>query len=103
MILSIYALLLFIVAMLLVIGYTTKQIYMLFLAYAFLFVLSVTMMTTGITYSTGANISDVGSITVITNTYSVYSDARMGLYLAVISVAAFAVTMFQYRRLMGDE
>ena len=49
--------------------------------------------------------TDVGATTVLTDTFSTYSDTKMGLYLAVISVAAFSVTAFQFRRLSeaGDE
>lgn len=103
MIISIFAILLFIVVFLLAVGYPTKQIYMLFLAYGLLFSLAVILMTSGIDYVSGKTMVDNGFNTVVTDTFSTYSDSRMGLYLAVISVAAFAVTMFQYRRLMGDE
>ena len=103
MIISIFVVMLLIVVLLLGVGYPTNQIYMLFLAYGLLFVLAVVLMTSGIDYATGKNITEVGATTVVTDTFSVYSDARMGLYLAVISVAAFTVTAFQWRRISNTD
>lgn len=76
---------------------------MLFLAYGLLFSLAVILMTSGIDYVSGKVMVDNGMTTVITDVLTSYSDSRMGMYLAFISVGAFAVTMFQYRRLVADE
>jgi hypothetical protein len=103
MIVIIFSILLFIVVFLITVGYTTKQIYMLFLAYGLLFSLAVILMTSGIDYVSGKVMVDNGMTTVITDVLTSYSDPRMGMYLAFISVGAFAVTMFQYRRLVADE
>ena len=103
MMIDIYFLMLAIVIILLAIGYTTKQIYMLMLGYALLFLLAVSLMTVGIDFHSGINMTDVGATTVITDTYTTYTDSKIGLYLAVCSMVAFVVTVFQWRRLSGDE
>lgn len=103
MILSIYLSMLLIMVILLIIGYATKQVYMTLLAYAFMFILAVVLMTPGIQYTIGKNITDSGLTMLIVDNLGYYQNTKLGLYLAFVSVGAFVVTIWQWRSLSNDE
>lgn len=100
MIVSIFLTILAIACILLVIGYSFSQenFYLVLIGYTFIFLLGIVLFTGGIDYVVGQNITESGSSTVIQNNYNSYTNNTVGIYLAIVSGFAFALTLYQALR-----
>ena len=65
---------------------------------AFLFMLGIIIMQTGVEYKTGEVLNETGLITTISNTYSTFTSKTFGIFTCVISVFWFIITMINLRR-----
>jgi hypothetical protein len=97
MIESIFYFLVIVAALLIIIGFWTEQPYLSMIGYTFLFIAAVTIMTSGIDFTIGHNITQNGNNTLVYNITETYQNARLGMYLAFVCVGAFIVTIWNWR------
>lgn len=97
MIVSIFLTILAIACILLIIGYNFSEdnFYLVLIGYTFIFLLGIVLFTGGIDYVVGQNITESGATTTILNNYNSYTNNTVGIYLAIVSGFAFALTLYQ--------
>jgi hypothetical protein len=65
---------------------------------AFLFMLGIIILNTGIEYRTGEILTENNLITTITYSYDTFKSNTYGIFVCVISIVWFIITMINLRR-----
>lgn len=65
---------------------------------AFLFMLGIIILSTGIEYKTGEVLDESGLTTTITYSYTTFKHTTYGLFVSIIAMLWFIVTMLNLRR-----
>ena len=97
MIIQIFIILLVITMAFILAGTLFKIPAMIVVGISFLFMLGIVVMQTGIEYKTGQILDDNGANTIITNTYSTFTNTTFGIFICVIAVFWFIITMLNLR------
>lgn len=80
-----------------------NNFYLAVVGYAFLFILGLGLITSGIDYKSGYNMNTSGSSTTVTAVYTSYTNQTIGVFIAIASFAAFALSIWQAKFGGGDD
>jgi hypothetical protein len=98
MIIDIFIVLLVITIAFIMAGYYFEISPMVVVGLAFLFMLGVVIMSTGVEYKTGEMMNESSMTTEITYQYTTYTSTTFGIFICVIAVLWFVITMVNLRR-----
>lgn len=98
MILAIFTLMLIITFFLLIIGYWLEAAEIKFIAWAFLFVISMSFVTSGVDYPSGNTITGTTGNYTVTYSYANYTNHWIAVFLGIMATVMFISVFFEIRR-----